>query len=279
MDTLDMEAGTEGMLTDVGFMFDACLEKETCRYNYGPNAAVSVVLTYAKEEPGALQSGHYVWPAAPAMCEYLTSHRDVIPAGTVVELGAGCGLTGLAVAQLRPEATVIFTDHDPGVLKVIEHNASQQERVQATCLTQSLRWGPDGATELEALKKLNGPTGTQTTDLIVGSDVIYAREVVPLLFWTVDRLLSGTGLFLMCSSFGYDEETEREIDVQSAKCGLHREIVQCSLNEGGTRIQRFTRTARRHEGALPMLDMREHCREDPEQLRIHMNMENNNTHL
>ncbi|GMF09174.1 unnamed protein product [Phytophthora lilii] len=247
METLDMEDGTEGMLTDVGFMFDACLEKVTCRYDYGANAAVSVLLTYAKEEPGALQSGHYVWPAAPALCEYLAAHRDAIPGGNVVELGAGCGLTGLAVAQLRPDATVIFTDHDPGVLKVIEHNAGQQERTQATCLTQSLRWGPDGAQEIEALEKLqSGPVGRKrVTELIVGSDVIYAREVVPLLFWTVDRLLSPGGVFLMCSSFGYDDETESEIDAQSAKYGLKREIVQCSLNQGGTRIQCFTRTATR----------------------------------
>ncbi|KAG7388799.1 hypothetical protein PHYPSEUDO_011818 [Phytophthora pseudosyringae] len=247
METLDMEDGTESMLTDVGFMFDACLEKVTCRYEYGANADVSVLLTYAKDEPGALQSGHYVWPAAPALCEYLTKHRDAIPSGNVVELGAGCGLTGLAVAQLRPDATVIFTDHDPGVLKVIEHNAGQQERAQATSLTQSLRWGPDGAKEIEALEKLQaGPAGSnRVTELIVGSDVIYAREVVPLLFWTVDRLLSPGGVFLMCSSFGYDEETEREIDVQSAKCGLQREIIECLLDDGGTRIQSFKRTATR----------------------------------
>ncbi|RMX64399.1 hypothetical protein DD238_005978 [Peronospora effusa] len=248
METMEMEDGTEGMLMDVGFMFDTFLEKVTCRYEYGINTDVSVLLTYTKEEPGALQSGHYVWPAAPALCEYLTKHRDVIPRGNVVELGAGCGLTGLAVAQLRPDATVIFTDHDPGVLKVIEHNAGQQERVQAKCLTQSLRWGPDGAKEIETLEKLQvGPDGSNQniTELIVGSDVIYAREVVPLLFWTVNRLLAPDGVFLMCSSFGYDDATEQEIEVQSAKCGLKRKIVECTLNEGGTRIQSFTRSTNR----------------------------------
>ncbi|TDH66696.1 hypothetical protein CCR75_001588 [Bremia lactucae] len=234
MDTKEMEDGTENMLTDVGFMFDACLEKVTCQFEYGDDAEVSVLLTYAKEDPGVVQSGHYVWPAAPALCEYLTKHRDIIPSGNVVELGAGCGLTGLAIAQLRPEATVIFTDHDPGVLKVIAHNAGQQERKQASCLTQSLRWGPDGAKEIEALEKLQtGPINrTRVTDLIVGSDVIYAREVVPLLFWTVDRLLSSNGVYLMCSSFKYDDEIEKEIDVQSAKCKLKREIIACSLDEG-----------------------------------------------
>uniref|UniRef100_M4B4Y3 Methyltransferase small domain-containing protein n=1 Tax=Hyaloperonospora arabidopsidis (strain Emoy2) TaxID=559515 RepID=M4B4Y3_HYAAE len=240
--------GTEGMLTDVGFMFDACLEKVTCRYDYGENGGddVSVLLTYTKDEPGALQSGHYVWPAAPALCQYLVTHQEIISKGAkVVELGAGCGLTGLAVAQLQPDAIVTFTDHDPGVLKVIEHNVRQQERRQATCFTQSLRWGPDGVKEIEALEQVqNGQvTGDNArgTQLIVASDVIYAQEVVVLLFWTVDRLLSIDGVFLMCSSFRYDDETENEIDTQSLKWGLERKIIECLLDEGGTRIQRFTR--------------------------------------
>ncbi|CAH0482692.1 unnamed protein product [Peronospora belbahrii] len=248
METVEMEDGTESILTDVGFMFDTFLEKVTCRYEYGVNADVSVLLTYTKDEPGALQSGHYIWPAAPALCEYLTKHRDAIPSGNVVELGAGCGLTGLAVAQLQPTATVIFTDHDPGVLKVIEHNAGQQARTQAKCLTQSLRWGPEGDKEIKALETLQSGAADknhQVTALIVGSDVIYAREVVPLLFWTVNRLLSPQGVFLMCSSFGYDDETEQEIDIQSVKYGLQRDIIECTLNEGGTRIQRFTRTTNR----------------------------------
>ncbi|CAI5737345.1 unnamed protein product [Hyaloperonospora brassicae] len=246
---IDDNSGTENVLTDVGFMFDACLERVTCRYDYGDRADVSVLLTYTKDEPGALQSGHYVWPAAPALCQYLVQHRASLPSGpTVVELGAGCGLTGLVVAQLRPHAVVTFTDHDPGVLKVIEHNVQQQERVQATCYTQSLRWGPDGMQEIQAL--VHGQRGQQTgggetrhTQLIVASDVIYAHEVVALLFWTVDRLLSTSGVWLMCSSFRYDDATEHEIDTQSLKWGLKREILECSLHEGGTRIQRFTRTS------------------------------------
>lgn len=149
---------------------------------------------------------------------------------------------GLAVAQLKTDATVIFTDHDPGVLKTIEHNVQQQERPQAKCLTQSLRWGPDGAEEIKALEVAQG-SGERSTDMIVGSDVIYAREIVPLLFWTVDRLLAPrTGaVFLMCSSFGYDDNTETEIDAQCAKFGFERTVIHCSLDQKGSRIQEFAR--------------------------------------
>jgi len=118
---------------------------------------------------------------------------------------------------------------------------------QAKCLTHGLRWGPDGAGEIRSLQELlqvSGCPNAESTALIVGSDVIYAREVVPLLFWTVDRLLAKAdgGLFLMCSSFSYDEETEAEIDAQCAKFHFERRIIDCSLSTQGTRIQSFTRT-------------------------------------
>lgn len=43
----------EGLLTDVGFMFDACIEKVTCRFEYG--AKISILLSYVQQEPGAMQ--------------------------------------------------------------------------------------------------------------------------------------------------------------------------------------------------------------------------------
>jgi hypothetical protein len=149
---------------------------------------------------------------------------------------------GLALAQLRPDATVVFTDHDPGVLKTIEYNCTQQDRKQATCLAKRVRWGPHGADEIAALEQALQTT-CQGVEMVVGSDIIYAREVVPELFWTVDRLLKadGTGLFLMCSSARYDDATEREIDAQCTRFGLAREILLCGLNQNGSRVQRFTR--------------------------------------
>ncbi|OQR90337.1 hypothetical protein ACHHYP_05616 [Achlya hypogyna] len=240
LETLQHKALSEGsdeeLLTDVGFMFDDCLEKVTCEFTYG--SRVRVMLSYVQDNPGFVQSGHYVWPAAPALCEYMEANLASLPKGNVIELGAGCGLAGLVFAQLDPTSRIIFTDHDPGVLKTIEHNVTMQvHREQAVCHTQSLRWGPEGANEIEAIERIQG---NGATDLIVGTDVIYAREIVGLLFWTIDRLLASHGKFLMCSSFCYDDETEAEIDTMCTKYGLSRHIISCAL-PGGTRIQEFTR--------------------------------------
>lgn len=53
VDRMEDEDHHEGMLTDVGFMFDACIEKVTCRFEYG--AKVSILLSYVQQEPGAMQ--------------------------------------------------------------------------------------------------------------------------------------------------------------------------------------------------------------------------------
>ncbi|KAF0683240.1 Aste57867_24672 [Aphanomyces stellatus] len=247
------DAGDEELLADVGFMYDDCLEKVTCEFTYGTTTdaatgtvvpRVSVFLSYVQDEPGFVQSGHYVWPAAPSLCEYMEQHIQDLPRGNVVELGAGCGLAGLVFAQLDPSSTVIFTDHDPGVLKTIEHNVTKQShRAHAVCHTQSLRWGPQGANEVDRIAAMQSGDGVaQKTALIVGTDVIYAREIVSLLFWTVDRLLrAADGQFLMCSSFSYDEDTEREIDAAVAQYGLVRTIISDALAAKGTKIQLFVR--------------------------------------
>lgn len=116
---------------------------------------IRIELSSIDDIPGALQSGHYLWPAASGLAQYLVNAilgNHNIAAGVkesrlelllplldgkdplaVIELGAGCGLVGLAVLQAltvlgrragagttttgqRMIRCVAFTDHDPGTL-------------------------------------------------------------------------------------------------------------------------------------------------------------------
>lgn len=71
--------------------------------------------THSDTHTHTQQSGHYVWPAAPALSAYLVDRRLALPGGgRCLELGAGCGLAGLVAAQLPLTTAVVFTDHDPG---------------------------------------------------------------------------------------------------------------------------------------------------------------------
>jgi predicted nicotinamide N-methyase len=167
-----LESGSssnDDYFADVGFMFEAQqpvrLERfhwdlsKSCQSNDAINSiddecdgsfsatnrkGISVALHVADDIPGAVQSGHYLWPAAAMLSEYLIKnysynrrnataisrtacdqspsilmrHKNTPVIRTVVELGAGCALTSLAALQLWQDTIqcLCVTDHDPGTL-------------------------------------------------------------------------------------------------------------------------------------------------------------------
>jgi predicted nicotinamide N-methyase len=234
----------------MGFMFESAEAKVMGTFEF---EGIAATIEYIDEEAGAVISGHYLWPAAPGMCTFLVKNWSEYTEGvqTVVELGAGVGLAGLISAQLEPSVDVMITDHDPTVLECIIANIARLPAASAArCRAEDLGWGEEhGAASLAALKASlpAAQDGGPSRCFVIGSDVIYSKEVVGLLFWTVSALLGAADgaaaprVFLMCSSFGYDEETEQAIDSASALYGLERRILSCELKVGGCRLQTFTR--------------------------------------
>lgn len=104
---------------------------------------------------------------------------------TVVELGAGCGVPGLAVAQaLSDKATpkLYLTDAHPTTIENLQHNA-----------TLNNRKGMDGRCDVEVHAMDWNDTSTWPTkyaDVVLGCDLIYQSDMVPLLVQTVISLLS-----------------------------------------------------------------------------------------
>ncbi|CAM9464339.1 unnamed protein product [Ectocarpus sp. 12 AP-2014] len=122
----DTDSSDDGCFGDVGFMFDNALPKTRRSFQFGD---ISVAVRLVDDDPGAVQSGHYVWPAAPALSAYLVDRRLALPCGgRCLELGAGCGLAGLVAAQLPLTTAVVFTDHDPGVLDMIRESIEEQQQ-------------------------------------------------------------------------------------------------------------------------------------------------------
>lgn len=94
--------------------------------NNNNNKKLTVVLERNDSEPGAVQSGHYLWPAAELLLEYLIGNNSEtaralrqMRVSSMVELGAGCALVSLAALQLWQTSLqcVVTTDHDPSVLE------------------------------------------------------------------------------------------------------------------------------------------------------------------
>lgn len=118
--------------------------------------------------------GFQIWPAALLMCQYL-EHKDVASPGCwkglhVLELGSGCGLTGLVAASLG--AHLLMTDL-PGPVELlkanIETNKTNLLHNGGSCRTCCFRWEQCHASLPEAW---------HVADVVLASDCIYHADLM-----------------------------------------------------------------------------------------------------
>lgn len=245
----------------MGFMFEGSEASTLKRFEWSremdQEKKIYAALSVVDESPGAVQSGHYLWPAAPAMVQFLLNETSSKPL-SIIELGAGCALASLAALQLflNTLKCIVVTDHDPGTLKRARDNRAStlrelrerrgerfaKEASSVPMLFQSLSWG-DNDDAMRVLDSLRS-TGSTTAafDWILGSDLVYCVDVVEPLLKTVSLLLemNDSSKFLLAQSFGFDDETEDAIDRTCDQFGLQRTILLEALDqEEGARIQIF----------------------------------------
>ncbi len=194
-------AMNEDDLDSIGFMFDAQHRKvvKTIEFCGG----ITITFKLIGDQPGHVQSGQYLWPAATAAGYHLIEHWEILKSENVIELGSGCGVTGLVSSKLSETKSVIFTDYDPGSLELIKENISLNENDRtAVCSEHLLEWGQPVP---ESVKQQH-QYPQQGFKLILGSDLLYCMGVVEPLFRTVDELLCAEGgVFMLTTSFALDE--------------------------------------------------------------------------
>jgi len=139
-------------------------------------------------------TGLGVWPAALILARWLvTQRKELLDDATVVELGCGCAVPGLAAAlHGRPKA-VHLTDLNPETL------ANAQENVQ---LNREHFLVPDTAARVHVVAMDWGdessyPAGAVgAVDVVLGSDLVYQKSLAPLLSQVLFKLLRPGGRFL-----------------------------------------------------------------------------------
>ena len=235
---------------EIGFMFEGSEASTLKHYEFQHNATtVKIALRVVDEDPGAVQSGHYLWPAAPALAEYLL--QSSLQPAAVLELGAGCALASITALQVFPTIQyLVATDHDPGTVERAEgnHDATLEylgdERFAERLLVvpvrfDSLSWGDEaGASGL--LLDLQTHQPNKKFDLVLGSDLIYDKDVVEPLFTTVSLVMEKGGSFILSQSFVYDDATEGNIERLCSKYGLARTLIMDELSlDGGVKLQEF----------------------------------------
>lgn len=173
----------------IGFMFDSEHEKQIMVIDI---AGKLVQIKTIGEQPGHRQSGQYLWPAAASLCHYFCTFEQMrLNDRCIVELGSGCGLSGIFCAKYLNSQRVLLTDYDPGSLSLIQDNILLNEVEDlARCLP--LEWG-NGLAEPWHYSDI----------IILGSDLIYSKDVVEPLFMTVrsymDACLENGGFYLSTS--------------------------------------------------------------------------------
>ncbi|KAK5977905.1 hypothetical protein GCK32_010266 [Trichostrongylus colubriformis] len=115
-------------------------------------------------------TGLSLWQASCDLANFLCSFVDLSNA-KVLELGAGCGLTGIAVARSFRNSAVSLSDYDPKVLMQLEFNV--QENFCEACSSMevlSIDWTSFDITQLPSVP-----------DIVIAADVVYDPKILPAL--------------------------------------------------------------------------------------------------
>lgn len=240
----------------MAFMFDTAKKKDVKSFVFEEDQEIgtfAVDLKMIKGDPGHQQSGQYLWPASEANARYVLAHQAelglVKRSLALVELGAGCGLSGLAVSHLPNVHSVVLTDYDYGALELLEHNAAVCVKTY-TCVRENTsvgdfitiekyKWGADLSPRLtDKVKESGGEL------LLLGSDLIYCYTVCMPLFTSVKALLSlasKESCFVLVSSFELKPEIESVAVKSYTSLGLAvNEVISLNVEEKICRVQIFS---------------------------------------
>ena len=165
--------------TDAGYTDDALCEElaqAVVRDDDSEDAASHVALgnVVMRTVDRANEVGLRLWPAAEVLVEWALS---ILSPSRVLELGAGLGLVGLALAR-RPGFRVTLTDGDARVCANLRYNAALNDLDED--VVRQFRWEEDfGELWNEA-----GPF-----DVVLAADCVYDPALAPPFAAVVDQAL------------------------------------------------------------------------------------------
>ena len=174
-------------------------------------------------------TGYGIWSASLVLAQWLVSSSSSSVMDwqdkRVLELGAGCGLPGLAVALHHRVQSVIVTDLNPQTVENLQHNVQlNQDAFKSTKdVTASVMDWCDASTW--PYRQDNDNNGDGMVDVVVGSDLVYQKGLVPLLLRVLTRVLKADGGIFWYAA----PDTDRD--------GL-KEFLHALLEKGGFVLER-----------------------------------------
>ena len=126
-------------------------------------------------------TGFGIWCASLVMARWMANIAPKFHNKTVIELGAGCGVPGLALAKHVSLQSLLVTDLHPQTVENLNFNVELND-LSNTASARTIDWDDNS-------------TWPASVDTIIGSDLIYSKSIVPLLKKVVLGLLQQNGSF------------------------------------------------------------------------------------
>lgn len=129
------------------------------------------------EVEGTFGTGATVWPASMVLIKYLEKNAKLIKNKSVVDLGAGTGITSIAASVLGA-TRVVCTDGTASVVQLAKDNVKHNsEHIPNMITVREYWWG-------------NGSFGSETFDVLLISDCVLPKlyPIAPLVA-ALDELL------------------------------------------------------------------------------------------
>ncbi|KAK5110714.1 hypothetical protein LTR62_005591 [Meristemomyces frigidus] len=160
-------------------------------------------------------NGGQAWPAGQVLAKYLLRmKRDALQrCNSIVELGAGGGLVGLAVAVgCRPDYPVYITDQE-SMLELMQRNIVLNGLASAVHAAV-YDWGEAQPVDVPAFP-----------DVILAADCVYFEPAFPLLQATLKQLIGPSSICYFCF------KKRRRADMQFVKAIKKTFVVEAVLDD------------------------------------------------
>jgi len=129
-------------------------------------------------------TGYGIWAASLVMSQWMAQLSNRFVDKHILELGAGCGVPGLTVATSSQAASVILTDLNATTVENLHYNVGLNEFSGTTTTAAIIDWDDISTYP------------SQKMDIVLGSDLIYQKSIVPYLKKVVLGVLNEGGRFL-----------------------------------------------------------------------------------
>ena len=143
--------------------------------------------------------GGQLWPAGMTLAKYLLKYQHDLQGKSVLEIGAGGGLVGLAIASgcfNSDDRKVIITDQIP-MRSLMQKNIALnglEERVVA----EVYDWGSPMPAAISSQLESAVETADKHPDILVAADCVYFEPAFPLLLRTLTDLIGASTVCYFC---------------------------------------------------------------------------------